>query len=85
MKNKKANQRLDHMSGVAGKIVEKGGYSIQNESDNYINQNGELFNGEGFFFFHFFFLFFIILIETTKKKLLKLELEDYLAKKFFTL
>eukprot|EP01091_Cochliopodium_minus_P014577 TRINITY_DN4973_c0_g1_i1.p1 TRINITY_DN4973_c0_g1~~TRINITY_DN4973_c0_g1_i1.p1 ORF type:complete len:206 (-),score=61.64 TRINITY_DN4973_c0_g1_i1:70-687(-) len=41
-----ANCKLDHMSGVAGKIVEKGGHSIQTESNSYVFKNGELFTGE---------------------------------------
>ena len=41
-----ANTRLDHGVGVAGAVINKGGYGIQKESDNYIRQHGLLKDGE---------------------------------------
>ena len=41
-----ANTRLDHGAGVAGAVINKGGYGIQKESDNYIRQHGLLKDGE---------------------------------------
>ncbi|XP_022787724.1 uncharacterized protein LOC111327745 [Stylophora pistillata] len=41
-----ANSRLSHGAGVAGAIIDKGGYGIQKESDNYISRYGPLNDGE---------------------------------------
>jgi len=40
-----ANSSLDHASGLAGAIIKKGGYSIQNESDNYVAKHGKVEEG----------------------------------------
>ena len=41
-----ANNRLSHGAGVAGAIIDKGGYGIQKESDNYISRYGPVNDGE---------------------------------------
>lgn len=41
-----ANSRLDHSAGVAGAIVNKGGYSIQKECNDFIQKNGPLKDSE---------------------------------------
>lgn len=41
-----ANSRLSHGAGVARAIIDKGGYGIQKESDNYISRNGSMNDGE---------------------------------------
>jgi len=40
-----ANKHLDHGSGLAGAIKEKGGFIIQAESDEYVDRNGPLEDG----------------------------------------
>lgn len=40
-----ANQHLSHGGGVAGAIIKKGGYVIQQESDKYIKQHGIVHTG----------------------------------------
>ena len=41
-----ANERLEHVGGVAGAIVEKGGFQIQQESRQIISHRGDLQVGE---------------------------------------
>jgi O-acetyl-ADP-ribose deacetylase len=41
-----ANKHLSHGSGVAGAIVHKGGSDIQRESDDWVNQHGQVTNAE---------------------------------------
>jgi O-acetyl-ADP-ribose deacetylase len=41
-----ANDRLIHGGGVAGAIVRRGGFSIQQESDEWIRRNGPLQRGQ---------------------------------------
>ncbi|OMJ84114.1 hypothetical protein SteCoe_14804 [Stentor coeruleus] len=40
-----ANQHLSHGGGVAGAIIKKGGYIIQQESDKYVKQHGIVHTG----------------------------------------
>ena len=41
-----ANRRLAHGAGVAGAIIKNGGFSIQDESNDFINKHGQLRTGE---------------------------------------